>query len=54
MKFKEKSLVALIVLMLTGGLCGCGGNEDAVTCKDGWVSHSKDKQGACSSHGGVA
>jgi len=25
----------------------------AVTCRDGWVSYSGGKQGACSSHGGV-
>lgn len=49
----------ILVLILTMAACcalsGCGGGDDGdtVVCKDGWVSHSKDKQGACSSHGGV-
>ena len=37
-------------------LSGCGGggeDGDGVTCSDGWISSSKDKQGACSSHGGI-
>jgi hypothetical protein len=51
-----KSLLLCFALAATVALTGCGGgndDSDTVTCKDGWVSHSKDKQGACSSHGGV-
>jgi len=47
------ALIAYISLTGCGG-GGGGGDDDTVTCKDGWISHAKDKQGACSSHGGVA
>ncbi len=30
------------------------GSGYVVVCKDGWISHSGGKQGACSHHGGVA
>lgn len=30
-----------------------GSRGGTVICADGWVSHSKGKQGSCSSHGGV-
>ena len=52
-----KSLFLSFALAASVALSGCGGgsvdDSDTVTCKDGWISHSKDKQGACSSHGGV-
>ena len=51
-----KNLILYIALAASVTLMGCGGgneSDDTVVCKDGWVSHSKDKQGACSSHGGV-
>jgi len=31
-----------------------GGSGYSVMCRDGWVSNSGGKQGACSSHGGIA
>lgn len=52
-----KALAFCLTLTVGIALVGCGGgngSDDTVTCKDGWISHSKDKQGACSSHGGVA
>ena len=53
-----KILAICLILVASFALsaCGGGGGDDGntVTCKDGWISHSKDKQGACSSHGGVA
>lgn len=52
-----KSLFLCCALAASFALSGCGGggidDSDTVICKDGWISHSKDKQGACSSHGGV-
>ena len=33
---------------------GSVGDGVAVVCNDGWVSNSGGKQGACSSHGGIA
>lgn len=52
MKFLVSCFALIVSIVLTG--CGGGGDDDKVACKDGWISHSKDKQGACSSHGGVA
>jgi hypothetical protein len=53
MKFIAICLAVVSLITLAG--CGGGnGSDDTVQCKDGWISHSKDKQGACSSHGGVA
>ncbi|MRW82935.1 DUF3761 domain-containing protein [Pseudoduganella sp. FT26W] len=52
-----KTIVIYLSLIVLISLTGCGGGnggDDTVQCKDGWISHSKDKQGACSSHGGVA
>lgn len=45
-----------IFLVLTvAGVVGCGaGSNSGDLCKDGWVTPSKGKQGACSSHGGLA
>ncbi len=52
---KAPALLSLIVIF-TSLASGCGGGGDdgeTVICNDGWISDSKDKQGACSSHGGV-
>lgn len=48
----RKILVLVAIACLTG--CGAGSNSDGDLCKDGWVTPSKGKQGACSSHGGLA
>jgi hypothetical protein len=52
---KISLFVAIAIAAVLNSACGGGGDnaDDSVTCADGWVSHSKDKQGACSSHGGV-
>ena len=55
MKFFKRTFL-LFTLMASQFLSGCGGggeDGDGVTCSDGWISSSKDKQGACSSHGGI-
>ena len=52
---KTISVVLLLLAALLSTGCGGGGSDEyTVTCKDGWISHSKDRQGACSSHGGVS
>ena len=54
MKFFKRTFL-LFTLMASQFLSGCGGGEngDGDTGSDGWISYSKDKQGACSSHGGI-
>ncbi|UQV43406.1 DUF3761 domain-containing protein [Janthinobacterium lividum] len=52
-----KNFIFGIAIVISAAMTGCGGGEvdsGSVKCKDGWISPSKDKQGACSSHGGVA
>jgi hypothetical protein len=50
-KLTRAALLAVAFILLHG--CG-GGNESTVKCKDGWETPSAGKQGACSSHGGLA
>jgi hypothetical protein len=57
MNFAGISISTALLVLATLISTGCGGGRDddgdTVTCNDGWVSHSKGQQGACSSHGGV-
>ena len=46
-------LVACAVAVALG--CGSGSGESCpIRCNDGWCSHAENRQGACSSHGGIA
>ncbi len=58
MKLLKSSTLLLLIIFFTSLASGCGGGGDdgdgeTVACNDGWISDSKDKQGACSSHGGL-
>lgn len=48
---KWKCAVAMVAVLVLGG---CGAGQGGDKCKDGWETPSKGKQGACSSHGGLA
>lgn len=45
----------LLVACAMAVALGCGSEESCpIRCNDGWCSHAENRQGACSSHGGIA
>lgn len=48
----KRLLVAALALSLLWGASGCD-RKIETKCKDGTVSHSGGRRGACSGHGGV-
>jgi hypothetical protein len=50
-----KYLVGLALASAMAVALGCGGDGSCpLKCNDGWCSHAENRQGACSSHGGIA
>jgi hypothetical protein len=53
-----KRLVAsfFLAVAFACGLAACAGNDgcDGILCNDGFCSRAENRQGACSSHGGIA
>jgi hypothetical protein len=52
-KFVIGTIVA-IGMALGAAACSGGSGCDGIVCNDGWCSHAANRQGACSSHGGIA
>ena len=47
-------LAGLLVAGALAAVIGCGEESCPIRCNDGWCSHAENRQGACSSHGGIA